>query len=304
VSAGWIAGTVRGRLLLGRRVGRGEAVDLARAGSAAEAVALLAATPYGHGAGPAGDVAAAQRAVAETLLLHLRLLAGWLPPDGVAAVRALAGWFEVANVEGRLAYLLGREPEHPFQLGSLSVSWPALAQAQTPGDLRAALAASSWGDPGSEEPADVAVSLRAAWARRVVAEAPEAHAWAAGALALLAARGLASTATLRPAALRPLLGAAWESAQTMQALAAALPRAAGWALAGCEEPDDLWRAEAAWWDRVERDAEELARAQREGRGAVVGVVALLAVDARRTAMAVAAAARREPALVGDAHAGP
>lgn len=298
MSAGWVAGSVRGRLLLGRRLGREPALDLARAGSVGEGLALLAASPYGRAAELAVDVAQAQRAIAATLLLHLRLLAGWLPPPGVGVVRALAGWFEVVNIEDRLAYLLGHEPEHPFELGSLSVSWPALSRAQTPGDLRAALAASAWGDPGSEEPSDVHVSLRAAWARRVLAEAPEAHDWVGGALALVAARGLARGAALRAAALTPLLGAAWERAQTVQTLAASLPREAAWALEGCEDPADLWRAEAAWWSRVEHDGEELARGSREGRGAVVGVVALLAADARRASLAIAAAARGDAVLVG------
>jgi hypothetical protein len=298
MSAGWVAGSVRGRLLLGRRLGLGPALDLARAGTPGEALSLLAASPYGRGAERPEDVASAQRAIAETLLLHLRLLAGWLPPVGVGAVRALAGWFELVNVEDRLAYLLGHEPEPSFELGSLSVSWPSLARAQTPGDLRAALAASSWGDPGSEEPEDVHVSLRAAWARRVLAEAPEARSWVGGALALLVAHALAARRALRPEKLTPLLGNAWVDARTLAALADSLPSSAAWALAGCAEPDDLWRAEAAWWERVERDAEELARGSREGRGAVVGVVALLAVDARRASLAVAAAARGEALLAG------
>ena len=82
MSAAWVAGSVRGRLLLGRRLGRGPALDLARAGTPGEALSLLAASPYGRGAERPEDVAAAQRAIAETLLLHLRLLAGWLPPPG------------------------------------------------------------------------------------------------------------------------------------------------------------------------------------------------------------------------------
>ena len=298
MSAGWVAGSVRGRLLLGRRLGLGPALDLARAGTPGEALSLLAASPYGRGAEPPEGVAAAQRAIAETLLLHLRLLAGWLPPAGVGAVRALAGWFELVNVEDRLAYLLGHEPEPSFELGSLFVSWPSLSRAQTPGDLRAALAASSWGDPGSEEPEDVHVSLRAAWARRVLAEAPEARSWVEGALALLVAHALAARRALRPEKLAPLLGNAWVDARTLPSLADCLPSSAAWALAGCAEPDDLWRAEAAWWERVERDAEELARGSREGRGAVVGVVALLAVDARRASLAVAAAARGDALLAG------
>ena len=298
MSAGWVAGSVRGRLLLGRRLGRGPAFDLAQAGGPGEALSLVAASPYGRDGDLPEDVAAAQRAIADTLLLHLRLLAGWLPPAGVGVIRALAGWFEVVNIEDRLAYLLGHEPAHPFELGSLSVSWPALSRAQTPGDLRAGLAVTSWGDPGSEEPEDVHVSLRTAWARRVLAEVPEARSWAGGALALLVAHALAAGRTLRPEKLTPLLGEAWAEARTLTALAASLPRSAAWVLAGCAEPDDLWRAEAAWWERVERDAEELARGQREGRGAVVGVVALLAVDARRASLAVGAAVRGGAVLDG------
>jgi hypothetical protein len=298
MSAGWVAGSIRGRLLLGRRLGSTPALDLARAASAREGLALLAASPYGRATELAGDVAQAQRAIAATLLLHLRLLAGWLPPAGVGVVRALAGWFEIVNIEDRLAYLLGHEPEHPFELGSLSVSWPALSRAQSPGELHAALAASAWGDPGSEEPADVHASLRVAWARRVLAEAPEARDWVGGALALLVARGLARGTALQAARLTPLRGTEWERASTVHALAASLPRNAAWTLEDCEDPVDLWRAEAAWWSRVERDGEELARGSREGRGAVVGIVAVLAADAHRASLAIAAAARGDATLVG------
>ena len=142
------------------------------------------------------------------------------------------------------------------------------------------------------------VSLRAAWARRVLAEAPEAGSWVGGALALLVAHAVAARRALRPEKLAPLLGNAWVDARTLPSLADCLPSSAAWALAGCAEPDDLWRAEAAWWERVERDAEELARGSREGRGAVVGVVGLLAVDARRASLAVSAAARGDPLLAG------
>lgn len=301
MSAGWVAGSARGRLLLGRRLNRGPALDLARAGSADEALAALAASPYGREADLGSDVAAAQRAIAATTLLHLRILAGWLPPGAVGVVRALAGWFEAVNVEDRLAYLLGHEPQRPFALGSLSLAWPALSRAQTPADLRAALAGSSWGDPGSDEPVDVHVALGVAWARRVLAEAPEARAWVGGALALLLARGLVPGGGARvPAAVDSLLGSAWRQAQTIRSLATALPNHASWALEGVDDPQDLWRAEAAWWERVERDAEAMVRGHREGRRTVVGVVALLGADARRASMALAAAARGGPALLEEA----
>ncbi len=300
MSVGWVAGSTRARLLLERRLTRGAALDLARAGSSGEALAALAASPYGRASDLGSDVAGAQRALAATTLLHLRILAGWLPPGAVGVVRALAGWFEIANVEDRLAYLLGHEPQHPFELGSLSVAWPALAQAQTPGDLRAALAASPWGDPGSEEPVVIHDSLRIAWARRVLAEAPETRPWVGGALSLLLARALVPGRTVRSQpGLESLLGSAWERAQTVRGLAAALPRDAAWVLEGIEDPQDLWRAETAWWERVEGDAEGMVHGQREGRRTVVGVVALLAADARRASVALEAAARGGHGSLGE-----
>jgi hypothetical protein len=293
MSVGWVAGSTRARLLLGRRLGHEPALALARSGTAAEALAALAAGPYGRHGDVGSDLATAQRAIAATTLLHLRLLAGWLPPGAVGLVRALAGWFELANIEDRLAFLLGHEPARPFELGSLTLAWSAVERAQTPGDLRAALAASAWGDPRSEEPDDVHASLRVAWARRVLAEVPEAQAWVGGALAVLVARMLDSggTAVGSTTALTSILGAGWSRAITVGALAQSLPADAAWALEGVAEPEDLWRAETAWWARVERDAEAMVSGHREGRHAVIGVVALLAADARRAAAALEAAAR-------------
>ena len=292
MSVGWVAGSTRARLLLGRRLGLEPALALARSHSTAEALATLAAGPYGRHGDVGADLAAAQRAIAATTLLHLRILAGWLPPGAVGLVRALAGWFELANIEDRLAYLLGHEPGHPFELGSLTLAWSAVERAQTPGDLRAALAASAWGDPGSEEPDDVHASLRVAWARRVLAEVPEAQAWVGGALAVLVARMLSDGAAVRAStALTSILGAGWSRAVTVRALAQSLPTDAAWALGGIAEPEDLWRAETAWWARVERDGEAMVSGHREGRHAVIGVVALLAADARRAAAALEAAAR-------------
>jgi hypothetical protein len=292
MSLGWVAGSTKARLLLGRRLGAGPALALARARSLDEALAGLAAGPYGRHQDVGPDVAAAQRAVAAATLLRLRVLAGWLPPGGVGVVRALAGWFELVNVEDRLAYLLGHEPGHPFELGSLGLAWSSVAQAQTPGELRAALAASAWGDPGSEAPADVHLALRIAWARRVHAEAPEARAWAAGALALLVARELLLQGRTTPfEGAGTILGDGWERAVTVPELARALPGEAAWALEGIAEPEELWRAEARWWARLEADGETMVRGHREGRQAVVGAVALLAADARRASVALASAAR-------------
>ena len=43
------------------------------------------------------DLGSAQRAIAETALWHVRVLAGWMPPRGIELVRILAAWFELAN---------------------------------------------------------------------------------------------------------------------------------------------------------------------------------------------------------------
>ena len=296
MSASWIAGSVRARLLVAeRRLGRDGAAEVAAARSLPEAVAVLASSPYRRALRPGLDLAAAQRAVAETTLLQLRLLAGWLPADALGSLRALAAWYELANLEDRVAYLAGGPLRHPFELGSLSTAWPRAAEGQSLEELRRILAASAWGDPGGATPSQLGLGLRLAWARRVDAEAPEAGRWAAGAAALLLVRALfveGLPVDLLPVQAPPLLGSAWRAAGTFERFAESLPQAAAWSLAGVESPEDLWRAEAAWWTRVEAEAEGLLHVSVAGRGVVVAAAALLAADARRTIVALGAAARR------------
>jgi hypothetical protein len=69
------------------------------------------------------------------------------------------------------------------------------------------------------------------------------------------------------------------------------PRQTAWVLDGIPHVSELWRAEAAWWSRVRRDASEALVRSRFGADAVVAAVALLAHDAWITRAAVAAAAR-------------
>lgn len=300
MSAGWVAGSVRARLLLGRRLGREGARRLAAA-APQDALAALASTAYGRRE-PGADVRSAQRAVAATTLLDMRLLAGWLPPRGVATMRALAGWFELVNIEDRLAYLLGGEAAHPFDLGSLGTAWATVGGAQSPGELRSALTASAWGDPRSEEPHDVHRALLLSWARRVAVEVPEARTWIGGALAVLLARErlLLGREGPREAAISLGLGSGWHDAASVAALAAALPAWAAWPLAAAEQPEDLWLAEVAWWARVERDAEAMIRDRHAGRSTVVGAVALLAADARLVRVALGASARDDPGMLEEA----
>jgi hypothetical protein len=57
------------------------------------------------------------------------------------------------------------------------------------------------------------------------------------------------------------------------------------------EPQDLWRAEAGWWTRVERDGFDLMHRARFDSRAVVGAIAVLAADAWRVRAALQVAAR-------------
>lgn len=290
MSAAWVAGSVRSRLLLERRVGVDGARALASAATLEESAARLAGTAYAAVPAAGGDLEAAQRAVAGVVLFHLRLLAGWLPRGAVEAVRSLAAWFELANIEDRLDYLLGGRLLHPFQLGALAGAWPAVAAAQSPAELRGALRGSVWGDPGGGGAREVHLALRIAWARRVVATIPEAETWAFAAVTLLLAREeIAQGRVPAIGRLRPPAGAGAGGA--LDVLGATLPARAAQALVRIEEPDQLWRAEAAWWHTVEVEAERLARGPREGRGVVVGTAALLGLDAVRVAAALGVAAR-------------
>jgi hypothetical protein len=290
--AAWIAGTVRGRLLLARRLGDERARALAATTSFAEAHRLLLASPYGRDLGAVEDVASAQRAVAATALWHLRILAGWLPPDGAVLLRALAAWFELVNIEHHIAWIVtGTSAPTPFELGGLATVWPRIESTRSLAEVRLALATSPWGEPAGDELVSLHFGLRAGWARRVIDHAFEAREWTHAAVALFAARELLLGGDDDARGLLALPGVreSWLSAATVPQLTALLPARIRWALRGVENPEELWRAELAWWQRVDRDAEALM-----GRGVgssvlVTGTAALLAVDARRTAQALAIA---------------
>lgn len=293
MSAGWVGASVRARLLLRRRLGRERATQLARSGSLHEAIVSLTPTAYGRELEPGLDLEAAQRAVAASTLLHLRLLSGWLPPGSAEFLRSLAAWYELVNVEDRLAYLLGAELRPPFDLGGLASAWPAASQAVDTVELRSALASSAWGDPGGTRADELHLALRVSWANRVAASMPEVGELVAGGLALLLGRELFVTGRPVELLLRrhlPALGVEWERARTFAELGASLPPRAAWVLHGVDAPEELWRAELAWWGRVESDGRALMLRSREGRAAVTGVVLQLAVDTWLTTSALAAAA--------------
>ena len=98
------------------------------------------------------------------------------------------------------------------------------------------------------------------------------------------------------ASTRRLLGAAAAQARSLPEFVGALPRDARLAFAGVDRPDDLWRAEARWWSRVESDAAALLRRPRFGPEPVIGTVVTAAVDAWRVIAALECAARGGRAL--------
>lgn len=294
LSPGWVAGSVRARNMLARRIGREQARRLAQAASLDDALAELSGTAYGRFVRPRLGLARAQRGLAETVLWQVRVLAGWAPPGALEGIRSLAAWFELANVEDHLAYLAGGDAPTPFELGGLGTAWSRIAVTRTPSEARAALAASPWGDPRADDLAGIRLALRLVWARRVLDSLDEVGEWVPGAVALLVARELFLSGRTPDALLAhrpPGIGAAWPQAASLRALHDALPAQAAWPLDGIEEPADLWRAELAWWRRVEEDAEAMAHAPLMGPQWVVGSVVLLGVDAWRAAGALATAAR-------------
>lgn len=299
MGAGWVAGGVRASALANRRLGPAAARLIAACGSLPDAQRALEGTPYGRRVRPGQDLAATQHEIASALLWDLRVLAGWLPPDGVRRLRVLSAWFEVANVEEMVQGFAGRAAGPQFQLGALATAWPRLRQAGTRAALRAALAVSDWRDPGGDSDHALRLGMRMRYAARAAALGEPARTWAMGAMALLVAGEVAASGpafssgavagtVLQDAA--GLLGPAAMRAATVGELAGTLPSGARWALDGTV-PATLWRAEASWRNRVERDGLRLLGGSPLGSGTVLGAVAIMACDAWRARAALEVAAR-------------
>jgi hypothetical protein len=292
MSAAWVAGSVRARALAGRRLGPARARQLAASPSLDAALHSLAATPYGRDAAPGQTLGQAQRAVAATLLWHLRVLAGWLPRDGVRILRSAAGWYELLNIDGLLCR---NGADEPFVLGALETAWSRLAGVSSAAELRRTLAASPWGDPGTDDPRAIRLALRFACAERIAAAAPAARPWVSGAAAVLLA-GERFGARVEPSGQAReragrLLGSAALDAPALVELARRLPAGVSWALTGVEHPSELWLAESRCWAKAERDGLGLLRTSGFDGAPVVGLAAVLAVDAWRVQAALEMAAR-------------
>jgi hypothetical protein len=185
VTAGWVAGTVRARAMARRVLGAEAVRQVAASRSLPEAQRMLQSTCFRDAAEPGLSLAMAQHAVGAAILWELRVLAGWLPRDGVSLLRLLAGWFEIANVDELLQAQAGLPAGPEFQLGALATAWPRLSETRGAAELRRALAASTWGDPGSDTSRDIRLAIRARWAARVAKSGGRARIWATSAAAML-----------------------------------------------------------------------------------------------------------------------
>lgn len=306
MSSPWVAGVVRAKALARRRLGAAGAREVATSPGLSEALAALASSSYGHDVRSGQSLGAAQHAVAASLLWNMRVLAGWLPRGHTDVVRLFAAGFEVANLDEHLSTLQyvstpqGVPTDPPYSLGMLDTSWSRVSSTTALTGIAEVLETSRWQLRGCRTPRELALGLRLAWADAVVAGVPEAAGWARAGAALLVLKEvvLEDRRLTEPLALRAsyVLGPAFVGALSARPVDLAglrddLPPGGRWVLDGLDQSQDLWRGEAAWWHRVERDGFALLRGSGYDRKPVVGALAVLAVDAWRVRAALETAAR-------------
>ncbi|MCV7090053.1 hypothetical protein [Mycobacterium interjectum] len=306
MSSSWVAGVVRAKALARRRLGAAGARAVAKSPGLGQALTALASSPYGHDVRPGQSLGAAQRAVAASLLWNMRVLAGWLPRGRVDVVRLAVAGYEVANLDEHLWTLQHPSEPHgepanpPYSLGTLGTSWSRLSATTTLTGIAEVLETSRWQLRGCLTPREFHLGIRLAWADAVVAGVPEASGWARAAAALLVLKEvlLEGRRLSEPLALRAsyVLGPAFVGAVAgrspgLAGLRDGLPPDARWVLDGLDQGQELWRGEAAWWHRVERDGFALLRGSGYDRRPVVGALAVLAVDVWRVRAALETAAR-------------
>jgi hypothetical protein len=288
---GWVAGSVRARLLAQHRLGSDGARDVASTGSFALASSRLAVSPYAAALAGASSVEDARHDIWAAALWNLRVLAGWLPPTGVEAMRAFAGLLEIENIETLL--VLPRD-DRSYDLGALATAWPRVRDATSPREVREECARSSWRDAGSDDPTEILTHLRLEWARRLADVDAVTAPWGAGAAALVLARlfvehgGPPGPDVVRRV---PAIGRRYLFAFDLPDLVASLPDIARWPFNTLETPERLWRAEARWWQRLHHDGERLLRGTQPGLAVIAGAAGMLLADAWRTSAALDIASR-------------
>lgn len=274
MSAGWIAGDVRARALVAAE-GTDVASSVAATPGFAPAVAILGQTRWIRDIDSATSVEAAQRAVFATLIWQLRVLSGWLPSEGVEVIRSCVAWFEITNIEDRLAYFAGAPAAVPYELGRLGVISASLSGTSGAEDIRRLMRASAWGDPGSEAAYAIRMWLRHRWHRRARDASPELRIWADAAAWLFALR-------------ERMAGRA--GADVIASVPPSLPSSWRWVTAATWSADELWRAEERWWAQMRQEGLQALREPVGGRGPALGAVITLAASARRIATAFEIAA--------------
>ncbi|MEY9951613.1 hypothetical protein [Leifsonia sp. EB34] len=302
MSLSWTAGNVRARGLVRGRAGSAVLRQCAQAAALPDALALLGGSAYASRLAPTMDLVAAQRAIADTLLWQIRVLAGWLPPGGTRIAVAAAAVFERANILARARLLAdgGHEPASPFELGTLGTAWPTIRATTSLADLHSALRASPWGDAAAAQSTTALDDLlSASLLRRIAACAPLARDWCVVACTLIATRvSLLERAgpdqTFRRL-VAPLIGDRWSATNSLAALRDAAPRPARTILAGIDRPEELWRGQVALAALVDAQARRSLTGGDHQADSVVAALAILFVDAWRARAALAAceSGRRE-----------
>ncbi len=228
------------------------------------------------------------------LLWHLRVLAGWQPAQGAQAIRALAAGFEASNIAAHARRLASAPALRPHTLGALATAWSRLSETSSLAQLRDTLAQTTWGDPGSESPSDIALAVQISWAARVANAVPEARSWAYTRLALTVARRRLVEQRELPEPLlirtRLVLGAAVGG----QHLASFTDSFAHAGSAGCSTASPGRRLVDRGGSLVGAGGSrriDHARPQRVHSGPTIGAVAVLAADAWRCRAALAVASR-------------
>ena len=306
--ADWVAASARARSMALRRIGAGASREVAAQQTLAAALTGLEGSSYAQRLGSVAGLGAAERAVKETVLWQLRVLAGWLPASGTGLARAAAGIFEIENIVALARELSGgAKAPAPYQLGTLATAWPRLRTARASDELSSILAATAWGDVGAGGPGLLRDALNISWLRRLADLAPAARAWCGAASVLTAARILLldgdAPSPRMLHLLRPVLGSAWESTTTLDAFTAAIPSSLREVLEGIASTKDLWRAEARAYASAEKDGFRLLGSAMPGPDVVLGAIAVLSLDAWRLRAALtAAAAGTGPSEVLDAAA--
>ena len=293
MSLAWTAASARARLLSRRRLGPAASRSLAGQADLGAARRLLVDSPYGREVGRETTIDQLQRALQASVLWHLRILAGWAPPSGGPLLRTLAARFEIANVEDRLSYLGGAPLHQPYELGRLATAWDRLRHAGSAGEMRAKLARSRWGDPGSEDLVGIRWAMLLRWAGWLRGGPRPMRPWVEGAVALLTARLIVAGADAVPEPVRlrwELLVPGAGRALSLEDVAALVPDGA-WALQLVTSPQDLWWAESQWWERMERDAQRVLKGNPRNPDAAVGLAGLLVADARRVGATLEAVGR-------------